>query len=52
MTVPGHAYRAAFRAELLLFLREPFAVIFTVVVPLGMLLIFGAPCGEEDAGAS
>ena len=51
MTVPGHAYRAAFRAELLLFLREPFAVIFTVVVPLGMLLIFGASFGEEDAGA-
>ena len=43
-------YPALFRSELALFLREPFAILFTLVVPLGMLLIMGASFGNEDAG--
>lgn len=43
-------YPAVFRTELALFLREPFAILFTLVVPLGMLLIFGASFGDRPVG--
>lgn len=41
--------RALFVVELRLFLREPFAVFFTLLFPLLLLLIFGVTFGQQDA---
>jgi len=42
------AYRAFTRVELIMFLREPFAVFFTLVLPVGLQLIFGAAFGKYE----
>ena len=50
MTSPTRTFSAFWRTEATLFLREPFAVGFTIVLPLGLLLVFGAAFGSQDAG--
>lgn len=41
-------YGALTRVETLMFLREPFAVLFTIALPVGLHLIFAASFGRYD----
>lgn len=43
------AFHTLWRTELKMFLREPYAVFFTLVFPILLLLIFGAAFGRFDA---
>ena len=50
MSERERTFAAFFRTEATLFLREPFAIVFTIVLPLGLLLVFCAAFGSPDAG--